>query len=369
MLPSIPTADADRLARAVLRERLGVRPKENVTIEVYPSSVPWAAGFVREARRLGARPLVHYEDEGAYWDAVARGRAHLIGTPGEHEWALLEKTDVYVYFWGPEDLAHADTLSEATWRALTAFNSKWYEVGRKAGVRGARMSIARATDANARFWGVPASRWRREVLAASTRDLGGLRRDVARLRKLLEGSGRLRLRHSNGTDLTLALVGRETHSGLGDVPPEAKTSRFAWMASVPDANVYVTVDESTADGSVVSNRTNSMYGAPARGGRFEFENGRLVRGGFTSGGGPFVAAFRGGDAGKARPSLVEIGLDPAIRFAPMLEESERGAVTIGIGNNVPYGGKTSSRFASLLTVGGADLFLDDRPIVRNGRLA
>jgi hypothetical protein len=53
----------------------------------------------------------------------------------------------------------------------------------------------------------------------------------------------------------------------------------------------------------------------------------------------------------------------------MLEESERGAVTIGVGNNVPYGGKTASRFASLLTVGGADLLLDDRPILRNGRVA
>lgn len=368
MLSSIPAPHADRLARAVLRDRLAVRPRENVTIEVYSSSLPWAAGFVREARRIGARPFVHYEDEGAYWDAVSRGRAAILGTPGEHEWAALEKTDVYVYFWGPENQARADTLSAGTWRTLTAFNAKWYDVGRRAGLRGARMSIARVTETNARFWSVSPSVWRREVFAASTRRLDGLRADARRLARVLSGSGRLRLRHSNGTDLTLALAGRAPRRGLGEVTPSSRRERFGWMTSVPDANVYVTVDETTAEGRVVSNRTNAAYGAPARGGRFEFENGRLTSGGFPVGGQSFASAFRSADAGRVRPAFVEVGLDPAIRHAPMLEESERGAVTVGLGNNAFIGGRTQSDFSAYLTVGGADLELDGRPIVRRGRL-
>jgi len=32
--------EADRLARGVLTHRLGVKPGENVTIEVYPSALP-----------------------------------------------------------------------------------------------------------------------------------------------------------------------------------------------------------------------------------------------------------------------------------------------------------------------------------------
>ena len=80
---------ADRLARNVLRRCLHLQAKENVTIETFPSSLPWVAGFVREARRAGARPLVHLEDEASYWTAVKEGRAALLGTPGEHEWAAL----------------------------------------------------------------------------------------------------------------------------------------------------------------------------------------------------------------------------------------------------------------------------------------
>ena len=65
--------EADRLARQVLTVRLRLKAGENVTIETYPTALPWALGFVREARRLGARPVLHYEDERSYWTAVDVG--------------------------------------------------------------------------------------------------------------------------------------------------------------------------------------------------------------------------------------------------------------------------------------------------------
>jgi leucyl aminopeptidase (aminopeptidase T) len=368
MSARISDAQADLLARRVLRERLHLRPKENVTIETYPSSLPWATAFVREARRLGARPVLLYEDEESYWKAVVEGRAALIGAPGEHEWAALEKTDAYVYFWGPEDQTRAARIPDATWSRLTAFNSRWYEVARKAGLRGARMGIARVTGRNARFWGVSESRWRREVYEASIRPTGPLRKDAARLGKLLENGRTVRLRHPNGTDLTLGLAGRAAISGVGEVTPESMKVRFGSMTSIPDANVYVAIDESTAEGRLVSNRVNSMFATPLVGGRMTFDGGRLREYSFARGGNVFRAAYQPAGAGKDRPSFVEIGLDAGIRTAPMLEESERGAVTVGVGRNAAFGGKTATDFMGYVTVGGGDLFIDDRPVVRGGRL-
>jgi leucyl aminopeptidase (aminopeptidase T) len=367
-MPTVTEADADLLARRILTQRLRVRPKENVTIEAYPSALPWATGFVRETRRLGAYPLLQYEDERSYWRAVEEGRASLIGTPGAPEWAALERTDVYVYFWGPEDQARAARLPESTWEKLTAFNRRWYAEAAKAGVRGARMAIARVTEKNARFWGVPVTRWREEVFRASTRAPGTFRRDVARLRKALERGHTVRVRHPNGTDLTLALAQRSALWGTGEVPPESMVARLGRMASIPDANVYVTVDETSAEGRMVANRTNSTFGEPLRGGRFTFRGGRLTGFSFSKGGSTFREAYRSGTAGRDQPSFVEVGLDPGLRFAPGLEESERGAVTVGVGRNAGYGGKNSSSFVGFLTVGGADLFLDDRPLIRRGRI-
>jgi leucyl aminopeptidase (aminopeptidase T) len=362
--------DADRLARGVLRQRLRVKSKENVTIETYPSSLPWATGFVREARRLGARPLLLYEDEGSYWSAVDEGRASVVGSPGEHEWAALEDSDAYIYFWGPEDLARRRRVPEKEAETLVAFNQRWYQVAHKAGLRGARMGIARVTEANARFFHVPLASWREQVYRASVRDPATLRVAANRIGRRLEHGRNVRIRHKNGTDLSLALADRSATVSVGDVTPEALKTPFGSMANVPDGSVYVSVDETTADGVFVANRpTTAAFRTPVLGGRFRFRNGRLAGASFGRGGAEFRSEYRAASPGKDRPSFVEVGLDPAVAGAPMLEEAELGAVTVGVGRNAGFGGKTKSDFLAYLTLAGAELSIDGRTVVRGGRLA
>ena len=129
---TIPTVEqADRLAKSVYQHRLGLKPKENVVIEASPSTIKWAGGFVREARRRGARPLLQYEDETSYWTAIQEGHADRLGTPGEHEWAALDEADVYIFFFGPEHARRRAQLSEATLEKVTAYNGRWYERARR----------------------------------------------------------------------------------------------------------------------------------------------------------------------------------------------------------------------------------------------
>jgi leucyl aminopeptidase (aminopeptidase T) len=360
--------EADRLARQVLTVRLHLKPGENVTIETYPSALPWALGFVREARRLGARPLLHYEDERSYWAAVEEGRFDAIGQPGDHEWAALAKTDVYIYFWGPEDAARLETLPEATFGKLVAFNSKWYEVAQRAGVRGVRMGIARVTVPNARHWGVSLDAWRKEMVNAALLDPKQMVSNSRKLEKALERGHTARIRHPNGTDLTLALAGRKPRVDLGWVTAASRRVRFGSMASVPDGCVYVAIDEATADGTLVSNRMSNLFGAPVRGGRWTFRGGRLVGQSYADGAASVREAYAKGGKGRDRPGMLEIGLNPCIRMSPGMEEGERGAVTAFVGNNVGYGGKTRSNFIAHLTVAEAELSIDGRTVVRGGRI-
>jgi leucyl aminopeptidase (aminopeptidase T) len=362
--------DSDRLARAVLRQRLGVKPKENVTIETYPSSVPWAAGFVRESRRIGARPLVLYEDERSYWSAVEEGRASLLGAPGEHEWAALEDSDVYVYFWGPEDLARRAHLSEKDAEKAVAFNRRWYQLAHKSGVRGARMGIARATEPNSRFFGIPLGRWRERLVDASLQDPSRLRPPANRVRSAFERGRSVRIRHPNGTDLTLALAGRKATVAIGDLTPEDRKSPFGSMTNVPDGSVYVAVDEKTADGTFVANRPNTTsFDGPVEDGRFVFRHGRLVSSSFGRGGRFFRRAYRAAGSGRELPAFVELGVAAGLEGLPLLEEAEAGAVTVGIGRNAPYGGTTDVDFLAYLTLAGAEVSVDGRRLARGGRVA
>jgi len=368
MTPAPTEAQADRLARNVLRSRLDLQPKEKVIIESYPSSLGWANGFVREARRRGASPLLHYEDESSYWTAIDEGQARLLGTPADHEMAALAEADVYIYFWGPETLARRWKLDEATLEQSTAYNSRWYEVARKNGVRGARMGIARATPQNAKAFGVSYPAWRSELYAASTRDLRPLVRQAERLRKVLEKGGAARLTHPNGTDLRFALAQRPMRESLGRVTPAEIKTRFGMMASIPEALVYISVDESTAEGTVVANRATRQGGTPREGGRWVMKDGHLTEYRYRTGGKEFRATYDAAPRGRDLPALLEIGLDPSVRVSPLLEESELGAVSFGVGGNVGYGGKTRASFIDWLTVGGAVLSVNGRTIVRDGRV-
>ncbi|MFZ0699659.1 MAG: hypothetical protein WAN74_05675 [Thermoplasmata archaeon] len=366
MSPS--SAPPDLLARKVLTQRIQLRPRETVTIEAWPTALPWANAFVRQARRIGAKPILLYDDEASYWEEVLSGGAPGLGRPGAHEWAALEHSNVYIYFWGPEDRSRMRALPEKTQEALTAFNAHWYEVAAKTGLRGLRMEIARATEANARYYGVRLGTWKRELVTASMRDPAVFERPSARLRRALEGGKTVRIRHPNGTDLTLALADREARSFLGRVTRETLKRRFGMLASVPTAAVAVSVDESTAEGTIVSNRKNYLPAGPVAEGAWKFSDGRLRSARYASGGARFRGPYAAGGEGRDRPAFLEIGLEPAIHVAPELEDSELGAVTIGIGANAGYGGKSKSSFSSWLTTGGAELSVDGKVVLKGGRV-
>jgi hypothetical protein len=138
---------------------------------------------------------------------------------------------------------------------------------------------------------------------------------------------------------------------------------------VPDASVYVAVDETTAEGTIVANRTSTAaFFQPIDGGRLSFRNGRLASFSLGRGGSPFRSAYRAAGAGRDRPSFLEVGLDPALAGVPLLEEAEAGAVTVGVGGNSGFGGRTKADFLGYLTLGGAELAVDGRTLVRRGRV-
>jgi aminopeptidase len=366
---SAPTPkEADRLARRVLTTRLKLKAGENVTIETYPSALPWALGIVREARRIGARPLLHYEDEYSYWAAVNEGKWDLIGQPGKHEWSALENTDVYLYFWGPEDRARLARLPETTAERLVAFNPKWYHVADRHRVRGLRMGIALVTPSSARHWGVPFEAWRDEVVRSTMVDPADLVASSEKVRRAFLRGSEVRIRHPNGTDLTVELAGRKPMMSLGWTTPATRRQPFGVMANAPDGSVYVAIDESTADGVLVSNRLSTRIGEPVRGGKWTFRRGKLVRQRYAEGSAAMRGAWRTAGKNRGRPAMLEVGLDPTVERAPGLDENERGAVSVGIGGNVGFGGTTRSPLWMHLAVAGAELSIDGKTLAQGGRI-
>jgi aminopeptidase len=352
-----------RVARSILERNLMVRKGERVLVEGWNHTLPWAVAISREARRLGALPLILYEDEPAYWDAVDDGAAKVVGAPAKHESAALLNTDVFIHMWGPGDRVRLSSLPEATQEKLFAFNAPWYVTARKAGLRGARLELGRPYPTTARAFGVDEATWGEQMVRATLVDPRSLRRAATPIAAALERGREVHITHSNGTDLTLGLAKRTATVWDATVPPPAKRGAFGMLQTIPNGAVRVALKETVADGTIVANRTSFYDASGATGGTFHFSDGRLTEASYDSGGDRFDADFAKGGKGRDQPGWIGVGLNPELSNTPPDEDLERGAITVSVGGNRAYGGVNASSLFGWVVTAGARVEVDGKTIV------
>ena len=368
---TVPSRPEEALARVVLDWYLAVRAGEAVTIETWSHALPWARPFVVEARRRGAEPSLVLEDEEAFFRTVAlppsRRAAHRVPSVSAK---VAEGTDVYVYFPGPEAFHRLLGLTDPDLATvLTHHGPSWWRAARRSGLRAARLAISIATPAAAERYRYDLASWQREILRASLIPPDRLVRTAASIVRPVSRARRLRIRHYNGTDLTVGIVPHTAVVEDGRIDREDLRSGRVWT-QVPTGLVAVPVAEGRGDGRWESNRPvyNRFAEPPVSDGiHFEFVRGRLRDYAFERGGPAFAAAYGRGGRGREVLGAVTFGLNRGISRAPELGELAWGTVGLWLGDNRAAGGRHRSRFRYVTTLSGADIDLDGRPWWVGGR--
>lgn len=373
-MSTTPSTLERAVARHLVEKNLRVKPGENVIVEAWDHTLSMSTAMVDAVRRIGGRAFLAYENDDAWWRAVQRGQADLIGRLSGPEWAALRAADVYVPFWGPSDSARLFRLPEKRLDAwATGWFDQWYKTARSTGLRGGRMAVGWVTDSRARKWGVRKERWKRELLEACMVDPSEMTESGTRLARALKGTKRLRITHRNGTDVEVALAGVPPRVYDGLPHPGNKTySEFDMMANFPDGRLRVALDAKTAEGAIVSSyRSYEQVWFPWAthgGGRFEFSEGKLTSFSFDEGGAEFAKRYARGKPGKNRTGTLSIGLNPRVEDVPYLEDRERGCVQLAVGGNAFLGGSNTSDFTGWVSLAGSEISIEGVPIVRSGRI-
>jgi len=361
---------AASLARTVLGRNLKVERGESVLVEAWTGALPYASAFVDEARRLGAQPTVLYEDEASWWRAVDARRFGGFKRLSAAERAAVEAADAYVYFWGPGDLPRATAIPDAIGNRLFAYNQGWYASARKGGLRGCRMTLGWASDATARAIGVSGPGWRARLTAAGMANARAMGARGQRVSRALSRGSKLRIRHPNGTDVTIPLrvVASRVDSGIAQGASRGRP--MGMMANNPSGQVIVALDPGATSGTVVSNRAVYNFGNLSKfsGVRWTFERGALVAHEVGVGREAFESGFAKAPAGRDRLSFLSIGLNPLARELPPCEDCEEGSVLLGVGGNAQFGGKVRNPFVGYALVAGGTVEVDGRTIARGGRV-
>jgi leucyl aminopeptidase (aminopeptidase T) len=361
---------ASRLAQTVLEKTLRVRRGDNVIVESWSESLPWATPFIGAARLKGAHPMLLYEDEPTFWESLAAGASRAVGQVGSHEWAALGKTSAYVFFFGPSDWSKFDELPESQTKGVAAYNMEWYRRAARAKVRGARMYLGRTSPVAALRWKVPLDAWREELMRASLVPPSELHGLGTRVAKRLRQGKTVRVTHPNGTKLEFRL-GRYPIQLDDALVDEDDLRAGNNMATIPGGVVGVATDHMSAEGTIVGN--HEVFPNEARGPvsdlSWTFRNGHLTDHSFGTGGEGVESAYaKAPKAGRDRLSYFSVGLNRELTRSPQMEDQELGSVMVRIGGNQFSGGKNPSPFGTWLVVKGADLSVDGRAVLEGGRI-
>ena len=365
-MPETPSKLQRDAARNIVTKYFKVRAGENAIIESWNHTMPMASAMVDEVRRVGGSALLVREDEDAWWRAIDRKQSKLLGKSSAPEWAALKAADVYVNFWGPGDTDRIEkdhfSGGERTFDEALASNWPWYEVARKTGLRGGRMTVGFVTEGRAQKWGVDLARWEESMLRACLIAPEETAKSGARLFKALSRGKKVRITQSNGTDLEVALAGGAPRLYDGRPHPQDKRyGAYDMLAQIPAGRVDVALDPKTAEGSIHANRRTNIWWHSQVGGTLEFAEGKLTSYSFEDGEEDFARQYKKGNAGKDRASALKLGLNPAVKDVPNLEDIERGCVTLVIG------GTDGSNFMSWICLAGSEIAIDGTPVIRAGK--
>jgi leucyl aminopeptidase (aminopeptidase T) len=337
----------DRVAEKVLRDSLRVTKGENVTIETWNTGLPFAERVWVKARESGTNPVLLFEDEDSFLEALRHEVKQKGSWMGEHEYALLSKTDAYVFIPGPV-LAGSSRLTRDELAAATNYNPSWYAAARKAKLRGVRMTFGYVGPEMAEALGKPIDEVVEHQLRGALVDLRKIRANARKVSRALKPGSSAMLR-AEGEALRFRL-GKESGLDGGEVSREKLTTGEN-MVNIPPGYFAREIATGTMSGAVRLHapvpRLRTVVDL-----RLEFERGSL-----TSWECPQSQEWLN-DLVKQTPEerrgfgAVVIGLNPELRRGCGQDRLTEGAVSF-------FGVIQSTARSASLDLGGKTLVADD----------
>jgi leucyl aminopeptidase (aminopeptidase T) len=340
-----------KVARKVMSETLRMKKGETLTIESWNNGLPFARRLVVEARRIGAIPVVIFEDESAYIEGVRVTPKDVLGNMGKQEYGLLAGSDAYVFIPGPPIGAYSPRLSREEVADSTKYNRSWYEAAEKARLRGARFPFGYVGKDYAKLLRKRPEEVARHQLKAALADLSSISANAMVVGKALQDGAQGTVLTAGGK-LEFTLQGDlEVQDGVVDEDDVAGGANMAYM---PPGYVSKQVDPASAKGTVALSPVVTRLGLLADA-RLEFEGGKLV--GWKSRGSPKVLAelVEAVQPEKRALSSVMVGLNPLMRYENGQDRMVSGSIGLG-------------GFGFLGTVRKGSLTVAGKGLVQKGKL-
>ena len=312
--------DLDRAVRAVVRDCLGVREREEVLVICNPAT-----------RGLGQRMRAEAEGVGA--EAVLAVMAERGSHAGEPPRALARA------------MAAADVVLAPTVQSLS------HTAARKA-----------ASEAGARIATLPGVT--EEMLArVMSADMEGLRRKGRAVADALGAGSEARLTSAQGSDLRLGLEGRAA------IPDAGELTGPGAFGNLPCGEGFIAPLEGTSEGTLVVDGSIAGIGRVSEPVTLKVERGHLIDAGGAEGARLMELLTAHGEQGT---NVAELGIgtnEKAILTGEVLEDEKvLGTAHVAFGASAAIGGTVQVPVHLDCVVIEPEVAVDGKPLLRGGEL-
>jgi len=315
-----------KLANKIVSESLNLKPGETLTIEAWNNGLDFAKEVVKSAKKIGAFPLLIFEDEDTYIWGLNNTPKEALGKMGKHELGLLSSTDAYVFIPGPSIGTYTPSIPKEQGSAGTAYNSSWYEAAENAGVRGVRLTFGYVGPDLAKILGKKTEDIvLRQMKAALVSSDEILKTGTPIMQRLSDGT-KAKLETAAGT-LEFRLNG---DLGIEDgIASEADVAAKNNISYVLAGMIWKEVDAESANGKVTITSSITRAGW-INGAVLEFRNGRLVswKGKDKQNQQKLDKILSDVPEEKRKLTMITIGLNPEISYGFAQDRFVSGAISL-----------------------------------------
>jgi len=341
--------------------------EDRVCIFTWRHTLDLAEAFALECQRSGAKTHLEIETDELYYQTVLDLPLKYLRETDRFSLAMLDVATANIFMAGPENPERLKRISPERMSAMVEADKPYNNKLLEKKIRSAHILFGYVTPQRAKTYGFDYDKWKRNIRAATDVDYNYMRELGKRVGERLEEASEIQITAANGTDLTLALEGRDSRVNDGVIDDE-DIQKGAVFTALPAGNVAVVPKERSARGIFLSDIPQPDAGLLIRNFALRFKDGKLVSLEGSQNADAIKARWVKAKGDKDQASWLMIGLNPAAQKGYVYNQIILGSVTLGIGDNRELGGKMESDFGAQCTVEKPSVDLDGKCFIKKGNL-
>jgi len=360
---------AAEIAEKVVKESLIIREDDQVIISGWEHTLELAEAIALECRLAGAIPFITIGTDGLYKRTVREVPEDYLKKVPKHLLAAYDVITAAIWITGPKDSTIFHDMPPTKMGAVSQAEKPLIDRYLARRIRAAVIQSGLVTAERASVYGIDFKEWKETTNSALIVDYSEMRVVGQKVADAMRGASEVEITSEEGTNLTLSIKGRPVliHDGVVD---EEDIEMGFHHTNLPAGSVVIAPIENSADGRVVFDAKNLLWGKVIKNLTWTFEDGKLAKSDASENPEIFREVLGTHHGDKDKIGELRIGMNPNSRFVGYegIDSIVEGAVSIGIGDNRGIRGSNDSDFTWLGTMTKAAIKADGREIVTKGKL-